>query len=410
MFKRVKILYFIAWLIFAIFFLVEFTLRVSPSVMTSSLMQAFSIKAQGIGIITASYYIAYVLMQLPAGHLLDRYNLTKVMVVAAAIIALGCAIFAEAHSYSLAIVARFIMGAGAAFILLGCLKAISLYFKPKRHGLYVGLTGMLCAVGGVQGQTLLAYLVKQTGWHNTILIMMVIILLIMAAIWFCTPRHDPKHLETHAPVLDTLRKYLVNANYLRLVIFAGLLNSPIVAFAGLWAVPYFSITEHTTNFAASTITAWVWVGQIPGYLLINWLSDYIRARRIMMFSAALASIAMLYILFAGIHSLTALSIAMFTLGFFCSANYLAFTQICKMCDTRESGILNSIAVIINIGIGTIMQIVIGILANHTIAHAHLVHGHSLSNAQLNKLLIMLPIGLLLAVIVASRTHFQCTAR
>ena len=67
----------IGWLICtlgAIFYSYEYLLRITPSVMEGALRHHFSLSATGFGLLSASYYYAYVPMQLPVGLLMDRYG------------------------------------------------------------------------------------------------------------------------------------------------------------------------------------------------------------------------------------------------------------------------------------------------------------------------------------------------
>ncbi len=86
------------WLLSAIFMFYKYALEVSPSVMTSTLMTAFDISGVSLGNLAACYFYAYLLLQIPAGLLLDRFGPRKTTTLAIALCAAGNLIFAGADS------------------------------------------------------------------------------------------------------------------------------------------------------------------------------------------------------------------------------------------------------------------------------------------------------------------------
>ena len=116
------------WLLSAIFMFYKYALEVSPSVMTSTLMTAFDISGVALGNLAACYFYAYLLLQIPAGLLLDRFGPRKTTTLAIALCAAGNLIFAGADSVFLAGIGRFLTGAGAAFAA----RCISRSREPPR--------------------------------------------------------------------------------------------------------------------------------------------------------------------------------------------------------------------------------------------------------------------------------------
>ena len=64
-----------AWMIFgtaAAFYLYEYVLRVSPSVMTHDLMLDFGVTSTALGVLVSFYYYSYVALQIPCGVIVDE--------------------------------------------------------------------------------------------------------------------------------------------------------------------------------------------------------------------------------------------------------------------------------------------------------------------------------------------------
>ena len=76
--------------------------------------------------ISAAFLVASAVLQIPIGIAMDRYSATRIVAVAIAVCAGGGALLSFADGVTMAILSRILMGAGAAFGLVGALKLISL--------------------------------------------------------------------------------------------------------------------------------------------------------------------------------------------------------------------------------------------------------------------------------------------
>ena len=76
-----------------LFYIYDYFIQVSPAVMTHQLMESLSIGAAELGLLGAFFYYSYTLMQLPAGFLLDRFGVKKIISFSAFISAVGVLLF-----------------------------------------------------------------------------------------------------------------------------------------------------------------------------------------------------------------------------------------------------------------------------------------------------------------------------
>ena len=105
----------VIWFLSALFMFYKYALEVSPSVMNATLMNAFNINGTQLGNLTACYFYAYLLLQIPAGMLLDKFGPRRVATAAIFLCACGTLIFARADTMLVAGIGRFLTGVGAAF-------------------------------------------------------------------------------------------------------------------------------------------------------------------------------------------------------------------------------------------------------------------------------------------------------
>src|SRR6266403_2903549 len=86
-------IYVLAWLLCAIFYFYQYAVRSAPGVMQEELTAAWG--GNYLGALISAYYVAYALMALAAGLLLDRYGARKTSPLGIALVGIGCLIFAQ---------------------------------------------------------------------------------------------------------------------------------------------------------------------------------------------------------------------------------------------------------------------------------------------------------------------------
>ena len=154
------------WLTGAVFFFYAWVLRVAPSVMVEELMRDFAVGAAVLGHLSAAYFYGYAGMQLPVGVLLDRFGPRRLMTLAALVCAGGCVLFALSSSLAAASAGRFLIGASAAFSLVGSMAVAGQWFHANRFALLSGLSMAMGMAGGVFGQAPLRLAVEAADWRT----------------------------------------------------------------------------------------------------------------------------------------------------------------------------------------------------------------------------------------------------
>ena len=104
--RRAAWIGFAGWFLAAFFFFYAWILRISPSVMVGDLMREFEVGGAVLGNLSAFYFYAYAILQMPAGVAHDRWGPRKVLAVSALVTGLGCLVFAEATNIEMAYLGR----------------------------------------------------------------------------------------------------------------------------------------------------------------------------------------------------------------------------------------------------------------------------------------------------------------
>jgi MFS family permease len=324
----------VIWLLSALFMFYKYAIEVSPSVMTSTLMKTFHIDGVALGNLAACYFYAYLLLQIPAGVLLDRIGPRKVTTIAIATCALGSLIFGKADSLWVAGVGRFLTGAGAAFAAVNCLKLTGNWFAAKQFAFMAGLMMTVAMLGAVGGQAPLASFIQAMDWRYAMETIGIAGLVLAAVFWLIIRDVSPeKREEKHiAPqrfsLKHSLKQILKNKQSWWLSVYSGFAFAPIMIFGGLWGVSFLSEAFQLSSTLSAQIVSLIFIGFAVGAPIFGWFSDWIKRRVAVMFWGTLVA---LFSITAAIYvpnlSVGTLSVLLFVFGFSISSFLLCFTMI-----------------------------------------------------------------------------------
>ena len=106
----------------------------------------------------------YAAMQVPTGLLVDRYGPRRLLVAAAATMAVAQLAFALTRSYPEALLARGLLGCGDALTFVSVVRIAAQDFPRHRFPLAVSVTSMLGMAGNLAATIPLALLLRSAGW------------------------------------------------------------------------------------------------------------------------------------------------------------------------------------------------------------------------------------------------------
>ncbi len=135
------------WLIFALasfLFLLSQFYRVSNAVIAPMLLEDLVLDTKAIGLLSASFFYAFALTQIPISLLLDKIGPRTMMTVLSIIGVGGAVIFSAANSMGTGMAGRALLGIGMSCNLMGSYKLLTLWFSPR---MFATLAGILVALG-----------------------------------------------------------------------------------------------------------------------------------------------------------------------------------------------------------------------------------------------------------------------
>ncbi|MDF1653571.1 MAG: MFS transporter [Coxiellaceae bacterium] len=336
-------------LLAALFYLYDFIMRVTPSVMIHPLMQSYGVNALQIGFISAFYYYVYTPLQLPSGAAVDKYSRRWILTASSLVCALGGFIFAHTNSLVIACVARGMMGFGSAFAFVGALKLASMWLPRNRFALFSALTTALGTIGAVTTDTVLSHGVTSIGWRDTVDMTswIGIGLAILIAIFVRDrPKWAPRvPSEYRSWKMILLRLFGLFKNYQMWLI--GIVGSfmflPVSVFASLWGVAFLKESFHLSGSDAALTTSLIFIGCTVGLPIFGWLSDKIHRRRLpLMLGAVMIMVLSGVVIYVPDIPRIPLFILLFFIGFFVAPQALVFALAKEVSPPRSTGISTAV--------------------------------------------------------------------
>lgn len=336
------------WGLAALFVVYNYVQQVAPGVIATDLVQAFRVSAGELGNLAAYFFYAYALLQIPVGLVVDRFGPHRPLIAAIAVAAGGSVAFSWATTAGAAGLSRLVVGAGAAFSFIACLKLASSWFPPGKFATLAGLTNTAGMVGAAGGGAPMAALVRWMGWRGAMGVLGGAgfgLAALVAVVVRDRPRgrageaSDGGGSHGRAGLLEGLRAILSSRQGWINALYATTISIVFVAFGALWGTSYVQKAYALGTVEASVAVSTLFLGAIAGSLFFGWFSDRIRRRKAPMIAAAVGGLAaMSAVLYLPALPLFGLRALLFCVGFFCSANIISYAVAHDLCPPERAGL------------------------------------------------------------------------
>ena len=273
-------------------YVLSFFQRFAPAGIAQDLAAAFQTSAASLGVLAATYFYVYTLMQVPTGILVDTLGPRRILFLGGVVAGGGSLLFGMAESINGALIGRTLVGLGVSVVFIAMLKIIAVWFEERRFATVVGMSMLVGNLGSVLAGAPLSWLAQATGWRG-VFVGVGGVSLVLAALCWLLVRDRPDASEGTHPhavdrtvVLSGLLRVLKNrATWPAVAVNFGIGGS-FFAFAGLWATPYLTQVHGMTRAAASSHLSLYFAGFAIGCLFIGGLSDRLQRRKLVVLVAA----------------------------------------------------------------------------------------------------------------------------
>lgn len=350
---------FCMWLFPLLFFAYQFILRLWPGLMMQPIMEQFAIDAKGFGLLAACYYYGYAGMQIPIAVLLQKIGAKNTLCLFAVLCGLAMLLFTYTTNFYLALVSRFLIGAGSAVGFLGVSQVVSEWFKKEQYAGMIGLTFSFGLLGAVYGGKPLSLLLTHYDWHTIALVLSLVALFIAGAVLLIlkpAPTHSAH--DTSFKMADLAA--LLSSKYVWVLAIANLLMvGSLEGFADVWGISYLMTAYSFNKSDAALLTSFIFIGMLFGGPLLAWVGNKIGNYKIL--SACGFSLCLAFVLLLS-HSLTQwwmLCTLFFTIGLLCCYQVIVFTVGSRLVTAELLGICIAFLNCINMLGGSFFHTLIG---------------------------------------------------
>ncbi|MGD9802767.1 MAG: MFS transporter [Hyphomicrobiaceae bacterium] len=354
----------LGWATGALFFFYAWVLRVSPSVMVEELMRDFSVGATAVGSLSAVYFYGYAGMQIPVGLMIDRFGPRRLLAISALICGASCLLAAWSPTFAGVSLGRFLIGASAAFSLVGAFAVAGDWFDAKRFAFLGGLAMAAGMAGGVLGQAPVRLLVEANGWRPTVAIMAIggVVLAVMA---FAFVRDRTHRTRSLGGVFSGLKQVLCNPQTWFISIGGLGVNGTLLGFGGLWGVPFMGAAHGLEPATAAFITSLLIAGWGCGAPIFGWLSGHLGRRRApFLIGYAICLPSFVTLVYGPTLPPLLVAVLTFLTGFGGSAQIMCFATVREVNSPAVAGTAIGVVNAMVTGTGAIYQPLIGSLLDH----------------------------------------------
>ncbi|MBP9713244.1 MAG: MFS transporter [Sterolibacterium sp.] len=270
--------------------------RVAPAALADDLGAAFHMDAAELGLLAATYFIIYTLMQIPAGILADTLGPRRTLFIGGLVAGIGSLLFGLAADFTAAFSGRALVGLGVSVVFIAMLKIVALWFEARRFATLAGLCTLLGNCGAIAAGAPLAWLMLHTSWRAVFIGAGLLSLLIgtLCLLYIKEPPHStPARMGRmdRTAALSGLQQVLGNrATWPGFFVNCGMAAS-FFSFAGLWAGPYFTQALGMTREQAAAHVSLYFIGYALGALLLGTLSDRLGRRKPLIVGGSLLHLA-----------------------------------------------------------------------------------------------------------------------
>lgn len=314
------------WVILALCvgcFLFTFITRFTWPPLIPVVVPALGMKMSQAGAFMSAFYIGYVITQIPAGILADRFGPRLILAFSLIIEGLSTSSLGFINTYEAGFYLRILSGLGAGAVYSSCSRALMEWFPENERGQAFGI--MLAAPsGGILATNIIVPPLNQLlGWHGAF--QAVGSLTIIAGVFVFFFMRSQVDAKSKSESLLGGFKVIFGSRDLMLTALAGFCLMWLELGTATWANAYikklgFSVT------AAGTVMIFYGIGGVLAPMLSGIISDRTGHRKWLII-AAYALIIPLTIAFGSQKTMLSLSTVGFILGF-CS--YMANPQLTVM--------------------------------------------------------------------------------
>ena len=357
---------YLGWFVIALFFFYQYILRVAPGIMIEDIRNTYVITAEQFASLGALYLLAYAVLQIPLGIIVDKIGVKKMCLYSIAILNIGAVMMTHTDQFWIAQLSRFIMGIGSASAFMCTLKFIADHIPPGNRGFLMGATLTIGIGGAILFGRMMKFLDQFFNWNQIMDLITICGGIVFLLILFVVKNNKNDkgtnlNKQTLEQNLHQITKIIYTPRILIYSILAVGLYTPLSALADLWGAAFIKQKFGVEKNQASHLIMTLYIGLTLGSLILPWLSERynILNKTIMLASFGLL-ISFSLLMYLPTFSHLNLIITLFIIGFFGGAEMMCFTGALVNSHQYNSGHIIGVVNTLNMLGGALVQQLVGV--------------------------------------------------
>lgn len=259
---------------FACAYFLSYLYRVVNAVIAPDLIRDVGLDADGLGLLTSAFFLAFAAFQLPLGVLLDRFGPRRTETVLLLFAAGGAVMFGLAREPGTLIAARALIGFGMSACLMAAFKAFVLWFPHNRLPLVNGCHMAAGGLGAIAATTPVQQALTFTDWRSVFYVLAALTVAAAVLLYVAVPeRRDARSSEPLSRQLHGIRRVFTSSLFWRVAPFTVLAQSAFLSIQGLWSGPWLRDVAGFDRAEVAGMLLLIAVAMIAGFLVMGTLAD-----------------------------------------------------------------------------------------------------------------------------------------
>jgi len=247
----------------------------------------FNISEAQAGLLMSLAVIPGIILALPAGFAVNRYGFRFLGFVSTLLVAAGSLITSLADSFSLALLGRFVLGIGGAFIVVGTPALISQWFDRRDMGKAMGFFAANMPVATVLAFPVSTVLAQSyNDWHYPFYVG-TLLAVIIAFVFALVAREGPLRAKRTQAGVTGIKSALGNSEVWKAGLVWMFFNGAAIAYLS-WAKVLFESYKGLPSLEASIFASVLMYAAVFFVPIFGWASDKTARRKLFLVGGSTA--------------------------------------------------------------------------------------------------------------------------
>lgn len=262
---------------FAAGYFLSFLYRAVNAVLAPELLRDLGMGPSALGLLTATYFIAFASFQVPLGVLLDRFGPRRIEALLLLVASLGAFCFARAETITQLLVGRALIGLGVSACLMAAFKAYTQWFATERWPLINGMQMAAGGLGALAATAPVQWLLPWAGWRGIFLGLTVCTIVVAGLVFWLVPEKESQTAgERFGDQIRAIGAVFTSAVFWRIAPLTALSQATLFAVQGLWAGPWLKAVSRLEPDAVVATLFWMAVAMVAGFIGLGALATQLQ--------------------------------------------------------------------------------------------------------------------------------------